>query len=255
MSPPPLIQTVLDDEDSGPFRVDGFRGLRDNFGSLYEVMDMRGISPLFLKGPQAIIYRDYVYNPLAWELFAVKYIFSGSETLSLPTVVIDRGRDQDGEVYLHRLDDPRPFAILYYEADIVDSDEWALELMADPRYEEREKIVLHQPPTLRLPAAAAEGSVQFKLFAPEAITLDIDTAENAILSLSLPHYPGWQARLNGQQTEILRAYAGLIAIEIPAGQHRLSLEFAPLSYAIGALISLVAWLAMALLALATIWRR
>lgn len=255
MSPPPMIQTVLHDADSGPFRVDGFRGLRDNFGSLYGVMDMRGISPLFLKGPQAIIYRDYVNNPLAWELFAVKYIFSGSDTLSLPSVVIERGRDQDGEVYLHRLEDPRPFALMYYEADIVDSDEWALELMADPRYNEREKIVLHQPPTLELPAAATSGTVQVTSFAPEAITLDIDTAENAILSLSLPHYPGWQARLNGTPTEIMRAYAGLIAIEIPAGQHILSLEFAPLSYTIGALISLAAWLGLALLALATVRRR
>lgn len=255
MAPPPLIQTVLDDVDSGPFRVDGFRGLRDNYGSLYAVMDMRGISPLFLKGPQAIIYRDYVNNPLAWELFAVKYIFSGSSSLSLPSAVIDSGRDPDGEIYLHRLEDPRPFAILYYEADIVDSDEWALELMADPRYNEREKIVLHQPPTLKLTAAAAEGTAQVQSFAPEAITIDIDTADNAILSLSLPHYPGWQARLNGTATEITRAYAGLIAIEIPAGQHVLSLEFAPLSYAIGALISLAAWLGLALLALATVWRR
>ena len=49
MTPPPMIQTVLDDTDSGPFRVDGFRGLRDNFGSLYGLMDIRGISPLFLK--------------------------------------------------------------------------------------------------------------------------------------------------------------------------------------------------------------
>ena len=39
--------------DGQPFRVDGFRGLQDNFGSLYGVMDMRGISPLFLKGPHS----------------------------------------------------------------------------------------------------------------------------------------------------------------------------------------------------------
>ena len=255
MTPPPLIQTVLDDADSLPFRVDGFRGLRDNYGSLYGVMDMRGISPLFLKGPQAIIYRDYVNNPLAWELFAVKYIFSGSGSLSPPTVVIDRGRDQDGEVFLHKLEDPRPFAILYYQADVVDSDEWALELMTDPRYDEREQIVLHQPPTLELQKSVAAGSAQVQSFAPEQITLDINTSENAILSLSLPHYPGWQARLNGQATDIIRAYAGLIAIEIPGGQHRLTLEFAPRSFAIGALISLVSWLGLAAFALVTVRRR
>ena len=194
-------------------------------------------------------------NPLAWELFSVKYIFSGSQSLSIPTVVIERGKDPDGEVYLHQLEDPRPFAVLYYEADVVDSDEWALELMEDIRFNERDKIVLHQPPTLELPGAAAAGAVDVTSFAPEAISLKIDTAKNAMLSLSLPHYPGWEARLNGNLTEIMRAYAGLIAIEIPAGQHTLSLVFAPSSYAIGAIISLLTWLGLALLVLATVWRR
>ena len=51
MAPPPLVQRILDDDSDLPFRVDGFRGIEDNYGSLYGVMDMRGISPLFLKGP------------------------------------------------------------------------------------------------------------------------------------------------------------------------------------------------------------
>ncbi|MDE2853853.1 MAG: YfhO family protein [Chloroflexota bacterium] len=255
MTPPPLVQAVLDDQDGRPFRVDGFRGLRDNFGSLYAVMDMRGISPLFLKGPAAIIYRDYVNNPLAWELFAVKYVFSGSQSLSLPSEVIARGRDQDGEVYLHRLADPRPFARLFYEADRVNSDAWAMALMDDPRYHEREKIVLQGALGHTPPETAAEGTVDVNSFEPEAIALRIDTPENAVLSLALPHYPGWEARLNGQPVEIIRAYAGLIALEIPAGQHSLSLTYTPASYTIGLLISLVTWLGLALFTLLTLLRR
>lgn len=255
MKPPELAQAVLDDGAGRPFRVDGFRGLGANFGSLYGVMDMRGISPLFLEGPQSIIYRDYVNNPLAWELFSVKYVFSGDERLSAPSQIIGRDHDWHGPVNLHRLDDPRPFAVLYYEADVVNSDQWALELMADPRYHEREKIVMHQPPNLDLPGAAAGGSVAVKSFAPEAITLSVDAPANAILSLSLPHYPGWEAHLNGKPVEIIRAYAGLSAVEIPAGQHRLSLVFAPPTYAIGALTSLATWLGLALFTLLSIWRR
>ena len=76
-----------------------------------------------------------------------------------------------------------------------------------------------------------------------------------MLSLALPHYPGWEARLNGQAVEIIRAYAGLTALEIPAGQHSLSLTFAPASYAIGLLISAVTWLGLALLALLSLLRR
>ena len=254
MTPPLLIQAVLDDGHSQPFRVDGFRGLRDNYGSLYQVMDMRGISPLFLTGPHQLVYRDYVNNPLAWELFAVKYVFSGAPALAAPSVVIDRGLDRDGEVYLHRLEDPRPFALLYFAADVIDSDEWALELMDDSRYDEREKIALHQAPALDLPGASTAGSVAVTSFAPEAITLEIDAPANAILSLSLPHYPGWQANLNGKRAEIIRAYAGLTALEIPAGRHQLALAFAPRSYAIGALISLVTWLGLALIAVSADWR-
>lgn len=254
LTPPAMIQAVLEDEEGQPFRVDGFRGLRDNYGSLYGLMDMRGISPLWLNGPEILVYADYTDNPLAWELFAVKYVFSGKDRLSAPSRVIAVGEDVFGKVWLHRLEDPRPFARLYYEADVVDSDKWALELMGDIRYHEREKIVIHQRPNLDLPGAATGGSVGVTSFAPEEIILTIDAPANAILSLSLPHYPGWEAQLNGKPSKIIRAYAGLSAVEIPAGQHRLALIFAPPTYTIGALISLATWLGLALFAILKRWR-
>ena len=64
MSPPALVRAVKQDDNNGqPFRVDAWRGLYDNRGSIYEVMDIRGISPLILKGPDDIIYANYVDNP------------------------------------------------------------------------------------------------------------------------------------------------------------------------------------------------
>ena len=256
MAPPPLVTTVLQDRNEGqPFRVDGFRGLQDNFGSLYGLMDMRGISPLFLAGPQRVIYRNYVSNSLAWELYAVKYVYSESESLSVPSQVIAAGSDRDGDIHLHRLDNPRPFAHLVYQAAVVDSDEFALALMDDPNFDERTNIVLHQRPKIDLPHQPATGKVRVASFEPEQILIDIDAADNAILSLSQPHYPGWQARLNGQATDIIRAYGGLSAIEIPAGQHQLRLQFAPMSYTIGGLWSLVTWLGLGLAALTAALRR
>ena len=254
LTPPAIVQAVLEDDEGLPFRVDGFRGLRENYGSLYGLMDMRGISPLWLNGPKILVYADYTDNPLAWELFAVKYVFSGKERLSAPSRVIAVGDDPLGTVWLHRLADPRPFARLYYEADVVNTDKWALELMDDIRYHEREKIVIHQPPKLDLPGAATSGSVAVTAFAPEEIILAIDAPANAILSLSLPHYPGWEAHLNGKPSEIIRAYAGLSAVAIPAGQHELALVFAPPTYAIGAFFSLATWLGLALFAILKIWR-
>ena len=256
MTPPPLVEQILEDDNGGqPFRVDGFRGLQGNFGSIYAVMDIRGISPLWLKGPELIVYADYANNPLAWELFAVKYVFSGSQSLSVPSSVIGRGNDHFGTVFLHRLENPRPFAILYYDADVVDTDEWALELMGDIRYDERDNIVVHQPLTLELPGQVGVDTVDVESFAPEEIILNMSVEYNAILSLSLPHYPGWEAQLDGNRVDIMRAYAGLSAVEIPAGQHKLTLRFAPLSYTVGSLFSLLTWLALGLLTIYVLWRK
>ena len=218
MSPPPLVAQVLADDSQQPFRVDGYRGLRDNYGSLHGLMDIRGISPLWLKGPELLIYADYADHPLSWELFAVKYVFSGQDSLSAPSQVIATGRDKWGDVWLHRLDDPRPFVRLYYEADVVNTDQWAVELMGDIRYHERDRIVLQQAPELELDGQPSTGSASVRSFAPEEVVIDIDASANAVLSISMPEYPGWQARLDGQPVRIIRAYASLMAVESTGGQ-------------------------------------
>ncbi len=256
MAPPPLLQTVMNEPDAGqPFRVDGFRGLGGNFGSLYGLMDMRGISPLFLEGPYQIIHRDYVNNPLAWELFAVKFVYSGSETLSVPSTVVATGNDSEGAVYAHLLDDPRPFVHLVNHADVVDSDGFARALMDDPRYDVRSKVVLHSAPNLDLPNNGTVGTATVKSYQEEEIVIEVDSADNAILSIAQPHYVGWTAQLNGRPAEILRAYGGLSAVEIPAGQVSLQLRYNPLSYAIGLVVSGFAWLGLALLAIVKLLRR
>ena len=219
MTPPPLVKQVHDDDNGGqPFRVDGFRGLRENNGSLYGVMDMRGISPLFLNWVGRLVFIDYVENPLAWEVFAVKYVFSEKLELSVDTAIVGEGHDSLGKVYLHELSDPRPFVMLMTDVAVANNNEWMMEYMGDIRFDERDKIVMRRAPSLEMPAAAT-GTASVTSFAPENIVIQVDTPGNAVLSIALPEYPGWEARLNGEPVEIIRAYAALMALEVPAGQH------------------------------------
>lgn len=238
---PPLVQAVLDDTDGAPFRVDGFRGLQDNYGSLYGVLDMRGISPLFLAGAEEIIYWNYVDNPIAWEIFAVKYVYSESESLSVPSQIIAEGTDRDGYVRLHQLENPRPFAHLVFDVEVLDSDEFAYELLRDERFDPRSTIILNQDTGIELPESAPEYTVDVTEFLPEKITIEVDTPENAILSLSHPDYPGWQATIDNVPTDILRAYGAVSAVVVPAGTHTIQLMFNPITYRIGAIISLITW--------------
>lgn len=246
ISPPPLVEPVLDD---APFRVDGFRGLTDNYASLYKVMDMRGISPLFLDGPFQIIEPEKI-NPLAWELFAVRDVYSDWQSLPVASEIIAAGEDRYGPVNLHRLADPRPFAHLVYAAEILDSDEFARALLRDPNFDPRRTVIVNKPTTLELPdEAPARSAAAITSFAPEHFTIDVATSTNAILTLAHPDYPGWQATLDGTPTHTLRAYGALTAIEVPAGQHQVELVYDPISYKIGAYLSLFTWVGLGILGL------
>lgn len=255
LSPSPVIQTVLDDAPQSPYRVDGRRGLGGNFGSLYGIMDIRGISPLFLSSAQNIIYRgNLTHTPLAWELFAVRYVWSERESFSTPTTIIGDGTDEQGAIFVHKLDNPRPFAHLVYNVEILDSDEFAISLLEDPRFDARQTaIIVSQDDTLdfNLPETPADGSATVTQFEPEKIVIDVITPENAILSLAQVDYAGWQATINGEPNEIYRAYGVVSAVAVPAGEHTIELVYNPLSYRIGTIMSAITWLALTGLAIIT----
>lgn len=261
MSAPSAFAPILTDDTAPPVRIDGFRGLMANYGSLYHIYDARGISPLFLDGlyqiqqPPFANLSQFELNPTFWELNAVRYVFSGFEDIPADAEKIGEHGDIYGGVFLYELNDPRPFAHLVYQADVVDSDAFARALLQDPRYTVRDSIILHTAPTLSLPdSAPTDGNATVTDFAPESFTVTINTPENAILSLAHPHYVGWNATLNDAPVPILRAYGGWSAVEIPAGSHTLTLTYAPRSFIIGAVLSIITWAALGIFGLVQLFK-
>jgi hypothetical protein len=241
----PLVAAVPRDEWA---RVDGFRGLTDNYGSFYRVYDARGISPLFLDGlyqlqqPPFATSQNFETNPTFWELNAVKVVYSGFEVLPVPSTVIAQGADRFGTVYLHELTNPRPLAQWVFRADVVDSDAFARALLADPNYRPREAVILHTPPRQNAYPVQTTATTALKNFAPETITITLASDRGGFVTLAHPDYPGWQATLDGETLQLLRAYGGFTAIEAPPGEHTLTLVYRPHSFYTGAVISGVAWL-------------
>jgi hypothetical protein len=249
----PMLERIQ--QDTSLYRVDGFRGLRDNYGSQYHIMDIRGISPLFLTRTQQIIYRDYVNNPRAWEVFAVKYVMSERESFSTPTQLLMNGTDKDGAIYLHVLNNPRPYAHWVYRYDVVDSDEFARALLFDPQYNPRERVILQTTPQLNLPQNAPnDAQATVTMNTSELITVVLNNSTDGILTLAQVDYVGWNATLDGQPIPILRAYGATMAFAIPQGEHILQLTYAPTSFTIGVILSAITWLGVALFAMWNVWR-
>jgi hypothetical protein len=77
------------------------------------------------------------------------------------------------------------------------------------------------------------GTCKIISYEPERVRLDACAERDCILLFQDGWYPGWRASVDGQATEILRTDVGLRAIQLPAGEHRVMMEYKPRSLLLG----------------------
>jgi hypothetical protein len=233
---PPIVQTIQAD-DVGIYRVDGRRGIRENYGTLYGVMDIRGISPLRLLSVDRLL---SLPPGRLWETLAVRYVVTENMELPVPSKIIARGEDPGGPINLHQLADPRPFARLVFRHWIEADDNAALGILAEPSYDARNSVILPAQPRIDLPAQPpSDATAEVMTFTPERIVITTRSSAPGILSISQIYYPGWQAMIEGSNVEIMRADTALMAVSVPAGEHTIQLIYDPVSYKLGALVSIL----------------
>lgn len=214
-------------------RVDTRNGIRDGYSTLYRLLDISGSDPLQLAPIRT--YLEDIPTERQWEILAVSQVVSRPEELT-------------------RLEDPRPFAHPVYGYYRVTSDDEAYGFLREPAFDVRHLALLEANPgalpDTHLPDKT--HSVTITRFEPEHIELQAVLPDNAILTLALPDYPGWQAQVDGQEATILRNYGGLSAVYVPAGIHTVSLQFAPRWFPAG--ISGLAWGLVLIVALVILLR-
>lgn len=74
-----------------------------------------------------------------------------------------------------------------------------------------------------------------------SVSIMVDTDSDGYLVLADTWYPGWQAKIDGENTEIYRADYLFRAIKVPAGNHQIEFAYLPYSFYIGVLMSVIGW--------------
>jgi uncharacterized membrane protein YfhO len=72
----------------------------------------------------------------------------------------------------------------------------------------------------------------------------VKTATRSLLVLSEIYAPGWKAKVNGRETEILQVDGALRGIVVPAGESRVTLSYEPAPVYAGASITGLGTLAL-----------
>lgn len=92
---------------------------------------------------------------------------------------------------------------------------------------------------VRSNASVTTGSAEVTRHEPNLIAVKTRAAAPALLILSENHYPGWRAKVDGRQVEILRVNYNLRGVVLPAGEHTVEFVYRPKSVLVGLVISLL----------------
>jgi uncharacterized membrane protein YfhO len=125
------------------------------------------------------------------------------------------------------------------------SDAATLAAMNDPAFDPAKVVVLNRTQragqVVNMPSKADIVSYE-----PERVVVETTGEGDGWLVLTDAWYPGWRATADGVPAEIVRADVLFRAVQIPAGRHRVEFTYAPMTFLVGAGISVIALVGCAL---------
>jgi hypothetical protein len=192
------------------------------------------------------------FNPKAWQIYNVRYLLTNSSDVGqyFPGAqwVIGPVKDAAGvDVYLYRLPGDNPFAWVA-PAIVKASDESVAATLFARGFEPlsvalfAEDAPVSGVDTLSMLPLPAGIGVDVRHYAPGRISLELSDRAPAgsALVVSENYFPGWKAKVDGQDAAVGRADYTLIGVQLPAGGRRVELTFDDPAYERGKLITLLA---------------
>jgi hypothetical protein len=209
-------------EQPGTFRISsaGLLPGGASAGIVYQWEDITGNTPLRLASFEQ--FEEGVESWRRWQLLNVAYVLDRRD---LDGPGLERVYEE-GEVKVYRVGDPLPRAWVVHATEAT-TEEGALERLDADDFDPRATaLVSAKDGNLALSGGGGQdSSVQVVGTAPGRLVLDVSSGEQGLLVVSQPHYPGWQARVNGERVDINRVDYMLQGIRIGPGNHRVELTY------------------------------
>jgi hypothetical protein len=90
-------------------------------------------------------------------------------------------------------------------------------------------------------------------FGTQTVDAEVEAGTPSIVVISQTWYHDWRAYIDGKPATLLRANYAFQAVQVPAGKHKIHLDYEDRAFEIGAAISIPAWLGC-LIGLLRLWR-
>lgn len=158
-------------------------------------------------------------------------------------------RFADGGVAVYR--EPTPRASIHHEVvrakDEAESFALATRASFDPF--RAPVLVASESPALAPPPPGAREEARVVVDLPERVVVRAVLASPGVVVLRDAQYPGWSVRVDAEPAENATANHAFRAVALGAGEHEIEWRYRPLSVALGAGLSLLGMIVLALVAL------
>ncbi|MFX1555522.1 MAG: YfhO family protein, partial [Promethearchaeota archaeon] len=145
-----------------------------------------------------------------------------------------------GDVKIYENLDVLPRAFIVHQARAIEDGEQAISVVRAESFAPDAEVILSgdQPGPVSQPEDG-EDEVSVLTYEPEGVLVDASLDSPGYLVLTDTYYPGWRARVDGQDAEVLRADYYFRAVYLPEGEHVVQFIYDPASFKVGLAVSLM----------------
>ncbi|MCG3147277.1 MAG: hypothetical protein PCFJNLEI_00716 [Verrucomicrobiae bacterium] len=203
------------------------------------------LAPENVQSLEKLIQTPSGFSPVL-NLLNVKYFYS-DQTNALPADQFPLIVESNG-LRLYRNEQALPRFFFVTHAEVIPSHPAVSARLIQSDFNPRTTVVLEESPP-PLSGGGTQAEIQVSQYRGGRVDLAVTTTSAGLLVISDTYYPGWKAWVDGKPTKIFRANSALRAIYLPAGQHLVKLRFVPVTFLVGAAVSVLTF------GLALVWMR
>jgi hypothetical protein len=253
----PQILAFLENQP-GLFRIDSQTDVwgvwQPSLALLAELDDVGGIdNPLVVADVDRYMEGTGGRSTKLYDLLGVRYVL-GTKQVTLDWEKFSLAFDADPEVNLYRNETVLPRAFVVHQAVVATDHEDAWGQIHQPGFDPATTVVLEGGEAMALDGGF-QDNVEVVRYGINSLEIEVETGTAGYLFLSDPFYPGWQAEVDGEPAQLLRADYAFRAVAVPAGSHRVTMEFRSGSWYAGLGISAFTVAVLILLGVWVVLRR
>ncbi|MBK8906034.1 MAG: glycosyltransferase family 39 protein [Anaerolineaceae bacterium] len=222
-------------------RIDSRMIFWSNLGEIYDLADIRGISPLKY---EKLAHLEDLPLPRRWALLNVTHVLQADPepgvALTAVTPITESivpGEPQNAMLF--RLDAPQPYAWMVYEVLSAPDDGAAFNTLANPEFDLNRQVVVTNETVESGPTPTEQPQVTVQTRRAGFTQLQVTTPTAGVLVLSEWDLPGWQVAVDGTAAKPFTANYAFQGVWLPPGTHTVTWHYRPWQVTVGLAISLL----------------